>query len=124
MLAGVRPDEWLHDDSHGVWTLKRDLNVTVRERSEEDRGTLDEPWAVQLGHDPVHIRTIDLWYGASLVKAFSFASVDGGRALLPYPKTREELVITREQRAIAVAVNSHLGRLQEYLEQAGIRVAE
>lgn len=125
LLADARPDEWLHDDYESVWTLTRDLDVTIRERRrEEDLGTLNEPWAARLGHDPVHVYIFDLWYGASLVKAFHFASVDGIRALLPYPKSPEVLAITREQLSVAVAVNSHLGRLNEYLERAGIRVSE
>jgi hypothetical protein len=123
MLADARPDEWLHDDDQGVWTFKRDLQVTVRERrGDADLGTLAEPWATRLGHDPVHVRIFDLWFGASLVKGFYFASVDGTRALLPYPKTQEDLTITHEQWGIAVAVNSHTGHLDEYLAQAGIRV--
>lgn len=124
MLIDARFDEWLHNDHEGVWTLKRDLNVTVREsRRDENLGPLHEPWAVSLGHDPVHVRIFGLWYGASLVKEFYFASVDGNRALLPYPRTQEDLVITCEQFGIAVAVNGDTGLLHRYLDQAGVRVS-
>jgi hypothetical protein len=52
-----------------VSTLKRDLNVTVRERDSGKPEHLEEPWAKKLGHQPVRIYVYELWYAASFVEA-------------------------------------------------------
>ena len=119
-LLDAHRDDWLRDEGEGVWTLKRDLHVTVRERHDENLGKLDEPWATF--HQPADIRIFEVWYGASFIMKYYFASVDGGRALLPYPKTRDDLRITRTQLAVAIAVNSHANSLHEYLHMVGMVV--
>jgi hypothetical protein len=122
MLIDSRPEDWLRSEDAKVLTLKRDLSVTVRERREEHVGTVDEPWAVFGHHGPAEIRIFDVWYGASFVGQYNFAAVDGGQALLPYPKSSEHLRITRIQLAIALAVNRQDDSLHRYLHMAGIAV--
>jgi hypothetical protein len=123
IVARTHWDAWLHDADEGIWTLMEDLNVTIREIEDVRPGTIDEPWAAELGHEPARICFFGLWYGASLVKRFYFASVDGGRAFLPYPRSRHELVITPEQFGVAVVVNGERD-LRDYLNRARIRVSE
>src|SRR4051794_27238309 len=112
-LIDAHPDDWLRDEEKGVSTLKRDLNVTVRERRDQNRGKCDEPLASF--HQPAETRIFEFWYCPSFIMKCYFASVDGGRALLPYPKTRHDLRITRPQFAVAIAVNSRANSLHEYL---------
>ena len=119
-LIDAHWSDWLRDEGEGVWTLKGDLHVTVRERRDANPGKLDEPWATF--HQPAVIRIFEVWYGASFIMKYHFASVDGGRALLPYPKTRDELKITRAQLAVALAVNGQANSLHEYLHRVGMMV--
>jgi hypothetical protein len=123
MLLDSRPGDWLRNEEEKVYILKRDLHVAVRQRHEERPGTLDEPWAMFGHHGPAEIRIFELWHCASFVGKYYFAVVDGGRALLPYPKSSDNLSITRIQLAIAIAVNSPDESLHRYLHMAGI-VAE
>jgi hypothetical protein len=122
-LIDSRPEDWLRNEDEKVWTLKRDLSVTVLERREE-HGTLVEPWAI-FGHQgPADIRIFEVWYGASFVSKYNFAVVDGGQALLPYPKSSDDLRITRIQLAIAIAVNPQDDSLHRYLHMVGIVVEQ
>ena len=123
-LIESRSEDWLRNEDEKVSTLKRDLCVTVRERSEEHFGTLDEPWAMFGHHGPAAVRIFELWYGASFVSKYSFAAVDGGRTLLPYPKSSDDLRITRIQLAIAIAVNHQDDSLHRYLHMVGIVVEQ
>jgi hypothetical protein len=123
-LIDSHPEDWLRREDEKVLTLKRDLNVTVRERCKEHVGTLDQRWAVFGHHGPADIRIFEVWYGASFVCKYNFAVVDGGRALLPYPKSSEDLRITRIQLAIAIAVNRQDDSLHRYLHMAGIVVEQ
>jgi hypothetical protein len=121
ILAAIH-DDWLRNESMN--TLKRDLNVTVRQRLSDEPEYFDAPWATRLGHERPRIHVYELWYAASFVQAFYFASVDGGRAELPLTESRENLTITRLQFSIALAVNDNPGRLQEYLQGAEIHIKE
>jgi hypothetical protein len=47
----------------------------------------------------------------SLVKTYYFATVDGGRADLPYPRAADDLTITHEEYAVARAVNNGPSRV-------------
>jgi hypothetical protein len=124
MLIDSRPDDWLRNEDEKVWTLKRDLNVTVRERREEHVGKLDEPWAMFGHHGPADIRIFEVWHGASFVSKYNFAVVDGGKAVLPYPKSSDDLRITRVQLALAIAVNRQDDSLHRYLHMVGIVVEQ
>jgi hypothetical protein len=124
VIMSANEQSWLRNGELRIWTLKSDLMITLRERDHGDAPEhLEEPWAVNLGHDLPVVYVFELWYGASFVKDFHFASVDGGRALLPYPLNRDNLTITRLQFAIAIAVNSN-ARFNEYLHRAGFEVEQ
>jgi hypothetical protein len=118
------PDGWLRDDQRGVFTLKSDLNITVRESRTSngagERRKFTEEWATNFPDKNAYVEVFELWYGASFVNEYYFAAVDGFRARLPYPET-EDHAITEEQYAVAVAVDLK-GTLDDYLHRAGIRV--
>lgn len=125
IVIAANQQGWLRNAEMRTSTLKSDLAVTVRER---DCGILnherfEEPWAFSLGRDLPSVYVFDLWYGASFVKEFRFACVDGGRALLPFPAKRDDLRITSLQLAIALAVNDNDG-FRDYLTRAGIQVQD
>ena len=121
LLIDSNTNDWLRDDGRGIYTLKSDLNVTVREvTNEEPQPFKTEEWATSFVK-PAFTQAYELWYGASFVKQYYFAAVDDDRARLPYPKSRDELTITREQYAIACAVDM-FNSVDEYLERAGVGV--
>ncbi len=107
-LIGSSGLDWLVDEGKGIFTLKGNLDVTIREVRTGvagDRQKFQEDWAIKFP-DPVAYRAIfEVWFRCSFVKSYEFASVDGGRALMPFPKAPDNVAITREQFAIADAVN-------------------
>jgi len=118
LLLASRPEYWLVDDEKGIFTLKIDLDVTLREvgpPGDEPEEPFAEEWALQFPSRDTHRVTFELWFRASFVKRYYFAAVDGGRALLPFPKSAGDLTITREQKAIADAVNRPVFR--EYFDR-------
>jgi hypothetical protein len=108
LLLASRPEYWLADDAKGIFTLKIDLDVTLREVRPPGDGPEEpfaEEWALQFPSLDTHRVIFELWFRASFVKRYYFAAVDGGRALLPLSKSADDLTITREQKAVADAVN-------------------
>lgn len=84
---------WLHDDSKAIWTLKADLNVTIREkRKDEDRQDFQEEWAKRVPDKSAKMMEFDLYYGASFVETHYIVGVDGLRALMPLPKIGSEVI--------------------------------
>ena len=72
-------------------------------RAQQTGQTLNEPWA-RFQEKPAVAWVYELWFGASFIKEYHFASVDGARAMLPYPDPAR-MTITNEQVAIANAVD-------------------
>ena len=122
VLIDAPRDAWLHNDQKGVYTFKYDLDVTLRENRPDDDQLFQEPWATRFPDRNARRVTFELWYRASFVKEYYFVSVDGGRALLPYPKAHDDLRISREAYAIGRTVDNPRGGLDEYLRRAQIIV--
>lgn len=123
MIVGSEADEWLYNDSKGIFTYKPDLSVRIeREEIEDDfRRQFAEEWASK-HPDPSASRVYyNIFVGASFVEQHQFVAVDGSRAELPLPRSRTDLVITKFQYQMALVVN-RTGRVDEYLERSGIRV--
>jgi hypothetical protein len=117
-------DGWLRDDKRSVFTLKSDLNITVREcsRNGAELEKCAEEWTTKFPDRNAYVEIFELWYGTSFVNEYDFATVDGFRARLPYPKINDH-TITEEQYAVAVAVDV-LDTLDDYLKRARIRVVQ
>jgi len=121
VVTSSESDNWLKHEDRGVFTFKLNLDIAIREKHSQDlkRKPFKESWAMKFP-DPVAFTVIyELWYRSSFVKEYYFVSVDGHRAMLPYPDTSRfsnHLRITREQFAIATAVNG-LGNCERYLQR-------
>lgn len=119
VLLDSKADEWLWNDERSTWTFKNDLNIRLMKKSEpelSERRRFEEEWATALPDSNAYATEYELWYGASFVKSYPFVDVDGFRASLPYPKSRKELVITREQLAVAAAVNGERSYFADYIK--------
>jgi hypothetical protein len=108
LLRGSTQDDWLADDGKGIFTLKTDLDVTIRAAclDWELREPFGEEWATKFPNRQAYREIYELWFRSSFVKSYGFVSVDGGRALLPFPKAIDDMTITQEQLAVANALNS------------------
>ncbi len=112
--------DWLWNEARSIWTFKPDLNITLRETQTPNDGELRpfaEQWAREYPDQDARATQIELWYGASFVKEYGFVLVDGYRASLPVPKAAGDLTITREQLAVARAVNCGLDQFARYIDR-------
>lgn len=117
----AEPAYWLHDDSKGIWTLKADLNVTIREcRDDEDRRDFQEEWAMRVPDKSAKMIEFDLYYGASFVETHCLVGVDGFRALLPLPTIGSE-VITNDKYLFAKCIDFQHS-LDDYIQRCRLTV--
>jgi hypothetical protein len=117
------PEHWLHSDAHGIWTLKDDLNLTIREKRSSDRSDerpFGEAWAKRVPDEHAVMIEFDLFYGASYVETHYLISVDGHRALLPLPQAGTEIVAVQDYSFARCVDFQH--RLEEYIERCGLKV--
>jgi len=113
-------DQWVYNDTHGVFALRADVDLRIVRRSNPDEVGRDfkEEWANQ-HPDPNATRAFyEIYYGASLIHEFMLVAVDGCRADLPLPRAGTKLV-PREAYFLARAVD-HQGSLTEYMQRSGL----
>ena len=114
-------DYWLHDDSKGIWTLKADLNVTIREkRGDDDQRDFHEEWAKRVPDKSAKMVEFDLYYGASFVEVHCMVEVDGFRAMLPLPQMGTE-IITKDKYLFSKCIDFQ-HTLDEYIERCRLTV--
>jgi hypothetical protein len=109
-------EAWLYTDGKHTWTLRADLNVTIREvKTEDDEKTLlTEAWTQGFNHS--YLMEFDVYYGASYVESFWLAAVDEYRAFLPLPIPDTKKVKRREH-IYAQCVNFRLGQPEDYMSR-------
>ena len=109
------PKAWLHYGSKGIWTLKEDLNITIREKRGDDSDQeFHQEWAKRFPDKSALLLEFHLYYGASFVETHYLVDVDEHRALLPVPKLNTSIVHHYEYQ-FARCVDFH-GRLEEYMD--------
>lgn len=112
--ANANPQAWLHYDSKGIWTLKDDLNITIRElRGDSSQREFHQEWAKGFLDKSASLIEFHLYFGASFVETHYLVGVDENRALLPVPKPNT-LIIHFYEYQFARCVDFH-NRLDEYM---------
>lgn len=104
--------------------FKRDVNLRF-EISHDDDGTqcedFKEEWANHFPDPHATGLFCDLYYGASMIERFVLVSVDGGRALLPLPKSSVDLQVPLLTYKVA-QIHDTLGSLDGYMFRSGLKV--
>jgi hypothetical protein len=125
MLLSSEPEDFNYDDSTGVFVHTRDIKLRiVLERNTESEKEFDEPW-VHRFPDPTGTRQpVYIDYGGTRVQEVPCVYVDGGRHILPIPKSVTDLTISRFQYHIGRILNLPIpGYGFDFaLQQAGISV--
>lgn len=115
------PDDWMRSKPEVIYTFPADIRIQIRRIAEEGESRpFSEPWATKHPDPSATVSMWGLFFNGSLIEEFWFASVDGGRAEIPYPDLETKSHITEWQYRIAQIVDS--GRLDEYLRRSGISV--
>lgn len=123
ILAKSSQDEWIVDDETGNFTYKKDLSLRIERPPYEDYmdEKVEEPWATDNPDSNALAVEYIIKYNNSFVDRKVLVSVDGGRALLPYPKSVEELVVTEKSVNFAKLV-SIVDRVDEYIRRSDFEV--
>lgn len=96
------PDDWEYDDQLGEWIYIPDfrLKITKFDQRGEPR-EFSEPWAEQFPDPDAEMHNFAVIYDGHRIDDFPMIYCDGFRYLLPLPKSRTDLVISRSQYRIA-----------------------
>jgi hypothetical protein len=121
LIENSSRSDWLKDEPRGIYVHKSDLNIRLIDSHDDKPYTA--AWVKRFPDKKATSVVFELWYGSSYIKSYYFVSVDGHRAMLPFPKDEEDLVITREQYGVAQAVDL-IGTADEYLRRSRFRLEE
>lgn len=104
-------------------------NVAITLRwGETFQEPFEEEWAMGFGDSNAAGRLVDVLFNGALVFRSFYASVDGGRCLLPIPKSREELVVPKRYAGLIYLIHRMSGGVSsdfgDYMERAGIEIID
>lgn len=119
-------EDWLSQpqQSKSVRIFKRDVNLRFETSYENDGIQCEdfkEEWANRFPDPHATGVFCDLYYAASRIERFVLVSVDGGRALLPLPKSALDLRVPALTYKVA-QIHDTLGSLDGYMLRSGLRV--
>jgi len=126
-VLSSQPEDFRYDDSTGVLFHKFDVSLRiVYERGEESDKEFHEPWAERFPDPHATRQPVYIYYGETRVKEVLCAYVDGGRCVIPCPRSRTDLTLTRFCYHIGCILNHHTpwNAFESALKCAGITVRE
>ncbi len=112
------------NDFKDVAVFTRDINLRI-EHSHEASGIhsndFREGWANQFPDPYAHSLYYDIYYGMSLLDQIVLVAVDGGRAVLPLPKTQTDLQVSKFAYQVA-KIFDNFNTVDEYIQKAGLTI--
>ncbi|MCX6770303.1 MAG: hypothetical protein NT051_06570, partial [Candidatus Micrarchaeota archaeon] len=123
-------EDWLFDDIQGIYTYKKDVNLTIRRTPYEESEEFHEKWLDVYADRKGHTSNHDIYYSSSFIERIFIVAVDGYRKYIPYPDIND-LTLTKYQYAVGRIINDAYGTLpgsgvftsfDDYLQRAGIKV--
>ena len=125
VIANAAPSDFQYDDGKGIYVYRNDVALRLElDRSLDDRD-FDEPWVRKFPNPKAKVEVVRIIYGTTPVGDVYCASVDGGRFVIPYPKSRDELVLTPLKYQVGRIVNHPFPGypFDSGLQRAGITVS-
>jgi hypothetical protein len=90
--------EWEYDDRLAEFIYKPNLKLRIMQfDARGSASSFNEPWVNNFPDQNAVLINYAIFYDNHRVEDFPMISCDGGRYLIPIPKSRFELTITREQ---------------------------
>ena len=134
LISSAEPEDFNYDDNTGVYVYIHDINLRlIQDRSawfdpdarQHDR--FEDDWVKQFPDPCAYRQIVYIEYGGTRVKTIYHALVDGGRYIIPYPRSLDHLVISTFQYKVGQILNhpmnSH-GGFDFGLYLAGITMEE
>ena len=120
-------DDWKKEEggSKQVSFLESNVNLRFERITHEEEGIhnedFKEPWANKHADKNATSYWYELYYNSTLIKRFILVSVDGGRAMLPPPRSRDDLSVSRLDYIMAQICDSP-DSVDDYMELSGLSV--
>ncbi len=133
LLHTTDPTDFDYDDNTGVYVYNRDIQLRlIQDRSTwsqpggRDWDYFEEGWVKRFPDPHAYRHVVFIEYGGVRLETFHTALVDGGRYVIPYPESQDNLIISRRQYRIGQILNlSKQGggyRFDDGLRLAGIAI--
>lgn len=120
-------DRWTEINSHHtIAVYKPDISISLG-FGMDWKEKFDEPWAKKFPDPEASSELIDVYYYGALVYRDISIIVDGGRAYLPMPKSRNELVVAKGYHdfiRLRSELSGAISQFDEYFERAGLQIGE
>jgi hypothetical protein len=117
----------LHSNSHGmVASYKPDVSVTIAWGLVASKD-FNEPWATNFPDSHASSHHVDVFFNNALVYRDLYVSVDGGRAKLPLPRRRDDLVVPRGYYTfikLLDGMEGYISDYERYFKRAGLRIID
>jgi len=128
-------EDFDYDDSTGVYIYTHDIQLRlVQDRKTwfaDDGGRgfdqFEEDWVKRFPNHHAYRQLIYIEYGGTRIETIRTTLVDGGRYFIPYPKSFQELIITKFQYKIGQILNRSQTGVESFdfgLNIAGITVED
>jgi len=127
MVLSSKPEDFHYNDDTGVYLHSEDVELQIiTDRSEQAAEQFHEPWVATFPNPNGRRQEVYIHYRGSRVQTVPCVSVDGGRYLVPFPKSAGELTIDRFQYHVAQILNHPFSGhgLDHALQIAGIAVRD
>ena len=106
---------------------KDDVNLRFEVNQNEEayyhNKDFQEEWANQHADRKAHSYFVRLYYNATLIEQFTLIYVDGGRASLPMPKSREDLTVDPLDYKVA-QIHDGLNTLDDYMGRSNLEISK
>lgn len=127
VVLSSSPEDFRYDDETGVFFLKSDVSLRiVFERRDEPPEEFHEPWVKKFPDPKGRRQPVYICYGDTRVREVLCVYVDGGRHVIPCPRSSLDLTLDGFRHHRGRILNHHLpGDDFEFaLSRAGITVRE
>jgi hypothetical protein len=97
-VLASKPEDYVYNDGTGVFLHRQDVKLRITfERGEDSFVKFDEPWVHRFPDTSATRQVVYIEYDAARVQTAYFVHVDGGRYIIPFPKTQADLRISPSQ---------------------------
>lgn len=117
------PSEWMYYDPDATYSYKKDVNLRI-ERHPPTNSQFPEPWAHRFPDPSAYGGKFTIFYGSTPIEDHYAVDVDGGRCYIPFPRSAQDLTISRWQHSFGKIINIANGShdFDSYFRRAGITV--
>ena len=127
MILSSEPKDFTYDDTTGVFFHKSDIALRIIfDRGDGAEEDFYEPWVARFPDPHGTRQSVYIYYGETMVLHVPCVYVDGGRHVIPYPRSSTNLTLTPFRYHVGRILNHHIpGYGFDFaLKRAGIKVSD